>query len=316
MQVRVSRFTAALVPLAGGLITLMSALNSRLSVAAGTVVATLVIHVAGLAVVSLLLLVRREPRRPGPVSVVYHLGGVIGVGTVFSTIYAFTVLGPALAVALALLGQALCSVVIDATGFLGRPRYPLTLRRAPGLALAVIGVGIMAGGWPRDVLPVLAALVGGALPAVTFSLNSQLGQRRGLLRSTRVNYLTGLGTTLVVALLVRPPLAPAVQAVLAAGPLLALGGGTLGVVVVSSMSFLFPRLPALTATLLLFCGQALTGVLLDAVSTGTFDTRKLAGAVVVLAGLAANGVLAAAAISPAPAGAPPRPPAPGRSPGA
>jgi transporter family-2 protein len=96
----------------GAVITLMSTVNSRFSGIVGNVVATLVIHVAGLVAVSAILLFKREESRPGRLPVYYYLGGFIGVGTVFSSIYSFTVLGAAFAVALALLGQTLCSVVI------------------------------------------------------------------------------------------------------------------------------------------------------------------------------------------------------------
>lgn len=132
------------VPLIGALITLMSGVNSRFSGMVGSVVATLVIHVAGLAAVSAILLFRREQAQPGRLPFHSYLGGLVGVGTVFSTMYSFTVLGASLAVALALLGQTLFSVVTDATGLMGRTRYPLTARGLPGVALAIAGVVLMA----------------------------------------------------------------------------------------------------------------------------------------------------------------------------
>jgi bacterial/archaeal transporter family-2 protein len=290
-----------LAPLVGAVITLMSSVNSRLSQAAGNLAATLVIHAAGLAAVSVVLLVKREPARPGRLPLYYYLGGVIGVGTVFASIYAFTVLGAALAVALGLLGQTICSVVVDATGFLGRPRYPLSARRLPGIILAVAGVAVMSRVVRLDFIAMLVALAAGMLPAITFSLNSELGLRKGLVRSTRVNYLAGLGTTLVIAAVARPPVAEAARAVAAAGPFLALGGGFMGVLVVTSMNFIFPRIPALSATLLLYSGQALAGVVVDIVREGAFDGRKLAGALVLLLGLCVNALLTKRGEGPSPA---------------
>jgi bacterial/archaeal transporter family-2 protein len=299
---------SAAAPLVGAVITLMTTVNSRFSAVVGNLVATLVIHVAGLAAVSAVLLLKREKAQPGRLPAYYYLGGFIGVGTVFSSIYAFTVLGAALAVALALLGQTLCSIIVDAAGFLGRPRYPLTVRRLPGILLAIAGVAVMshavdigiggaagplgAAGWHLDPVAVLVALVAGSLPAITFSLNSELGRRKGMVRSTRVNYVVGLATTLVIVAVVRPPVVETIHAVVTAGPLLALGGGFLGVVVVTSMNFIFPRIPALSATLLLYSGQALMGVLVDIVAEGAFDARKLVGAIILLLGLATNALLA------------------------
>ncbi len=282
---------SAFAPLVGALITLMNGVNSRFAGYAGSLVSTLVIHLVGLTAVSVLLLARREEVRPGRLPVYYYLGGLVGVGTVFSNIYAFAALGASLAVALSLLGQTLFSVAVDATGFLGRKRYSFSARRLPGIGLAIAGVAVMAGNWRSDVFAMLIALASGILPGLSFILNSELGRRKGIFRSTRVNYLVGLATTLTIVAAVRPPLATAARAVATAGPFLALGGGLMGVVVVTTMNFIFPRIPAFSATLLIFSGQALAGVLIDAVAEGAFNARKLIGTLILLAGLAINSLI-------------------------
>ena len=65
----------------------------------------------------------------------------------------------------------------------------------------------------------------------------------------------------------------------------------MGVAVVSATSFIFPRMPAFSATLLLFSGQAFCGVVIDAVAERAFDARKLIGTLILLAGLAVNAML-------------------------
>jgi transporter family-2 protein len=295
------RSYAALAPLVGALVTIMLGVNSRFSGLVGNVVATLVIHVAGLAGVSAVLLVKREGAQPGRLPFYYYLGGFVGVGTVFSSNYVFAALGASLAVALALLGQTLFSIAADATGFMGRRKQPLAARSLPGIVLAIAGVAVIgaaamaqtvaAGAWRTRVLAMLLALGAGALPGLSFILNSELGRRKGIMHSTRVNYLVGLGTTLVIAAVVRPPVAEALHAVAAAGPLLSLGGGLIGVIVVAAMNVIFPRTTAFAATLLLFSGQALTGVLFDVVAEGAFDVQKLAGTLLLLAGLAIHALL-------------------------
>jgi transporter family-2 protein len=282
---------SVLAPLVGALITVMNGVNSRFASGVGTLVASLVIHLVGLATVSTFLLLRREGIRPGRLSFYAYLGGVVGVGTVFSSAYAFSRLGASLAVALALLGQTLFSIVADATGFLGRPRYPLTARRAPGISLALAGTAIMAGAVRWDPAAMLVALAAGACPGLSSILNAELGRKKGVLRSTRANYLTGLATTAAIAAAVRPQLGAAARAVAQAGPLLALGGGTMGVAVVSSMSLIFSRMAAFSATLLIFCGEALTGVAIDAFVDGRLDSRKLIGTIVLLAGFAVDAAL-------------------------
>ncbi|HOX34039.1 MAG TPA: DMT family transporter [Spirochaetales bacterium] len=295
---------AALAPLVGALITLMNGLNSRFAARVGYLAAALVIHLAGLAAVQLILLARREGRggREGRERLppYYYLGGFVGVGTVFASSYAFARLGATLAVALALLGQALFSLGADATGLLGRKRYPLSARRLPGIALALAGVALMAGQWRANIPALLAGLAAGLCPGLSFILNSELGRRVGVFRSTRVNYLAGLATILAVALALRLPLAASAQAVAEAGPFLALGGGFMGVAVVSSMNFIFPRLSAFSATLLVFGGQALTGLALDGLAGGMLDTRKLAGTALLLAGFAADAALSRRPGSPQP----------------
>ncbi|HTZ51272.1 MAG TPA: DMT family transporter [Spirochaetia bacterium] len=283
-----------LAALLGSLITLTYGVNSRLSSIAGPLVATVVIHVSGLVGISLLSLVKREPRQPGRLPAWLYLGGLVGVGTVLTGNYAFLALPASLAVALALLGQSISSIAVDASGLLGRRRYPLTAHRIPGIALAATGAAVLAGtaGFGKSTAAaMLAALAAGALPTLSVLLNSELGRRKGLLYSTRMNYIVGLATSAVVLLAARPPAAASVHAVFSAGPFLALAGGLMGVGVVTTFSAVFARMPALSATLIVFCGQALTGVGFDLVREGALDVRKLLGTLLVLGGLGLNALL-------------------------
>jgi bacterial/archaeal transporter family-2 protein len=280
-----------LAPLVGALITVMNGINSRFSETAGYFLAVPVIHVAGLATVSLVLLARPEARRPGRLPFYYYSGGVFGILTVFASSYSFAALGASFAVALSLVGQALFSIAADATGLLGRERYPLTLRSLPGLILSIAGAAIMARDWKADAPAMLAALASGAVPGFTFILNSELGRRKGLLRSVRVNYITGLAASLLV--LLASGLSPALfgPSLARAGVGLSLGGGIMGVAVVASMNFIMPKVPAFYATLLAFSGQALAGLTIDFAAEGLWDWRKLIGTLVLLAGLGINAML-------------------------
>lgn len=277
-----------LAALTGILITLMNSVNSRLAAAAGYPAAAVTVHAVGLAAVTVLTLARKEPSQPGRVPLRFYLGGLFGVGTIFACNYAFSTLSASLAVALSLLGQAGFSLFADGTGFLGRRKYALTADRLPGIALAAAGTAVLGWGGELRWAAVPVALAAGILPGISFILNSELGRRRGVLRSARWNYLTGLAGTAVVAALIGLPAADSARAVLESGPLLALGGGLSGVAVVATMNFVFPRIPAFTATILLFSGQAVAGVILDWAGQGTLDLRKLLGTGIVLAGLAVD----------------------------
>jgi bacterial/archaeal transporter family-2 protein len=288
---RLRKMVYALAPLIGALFTLMNSVNSDLSKAVGSLVAVLVIHVTGLVTVSILLLARREERRPGRVPLLLYLGGFFGVGTVFANNYAFASLGASLAVALALIGQTIFSVAADSTGLLGRKLYPLAPRRIPGIALALVGAAIMAGNWRTDGLAMLCALAAGVIPGFTFILNSELARKKGIFRGTRINYIGGLATTLAIVAVIRPPVAESARALAAAGPILALAGGILGVAGVGSMNFIYPRMPAFSASILVFSGQALAGLAIDAAVSGALDLKKLLGTAILLAGLAINALL-------------------------
>ena len=288
---------AVFAPLAGALITFMNNVNSGLAGRVGTLVACLVIHLAGLATVSILILALRgarrgEPARPGALKPWLYAGGVVGVGTVYSSAFAFSSLGASLAVALALLGQTFFSVAADATGFLGREKRPLSARRLPGICLALAGAAIMVRDLRGNAPAILAGLAAGLLPGFSTLVNAELGRAKGLLRSARINYLGGLAATLALVALVRPDLAEGARGTIAAGPLLALGGGVTGLATVVSMNFIFARMSAFSATLLVFGGEILAGVAIDAAVAGSFDPRKLAGAAALLAGFAADALLA------------------------
>lgn len=281
----------AIAPLIGALITVMNGLNSRFSESAGYFLAVPVIHVAGLATVSLVLLVRPEARRPGRLPLFYYSGGVFGVLTVFASSYAFAALGASFAVALSLVGQALFSLAADATGLLGRRRYPLTLRSIPGVVLSLAGAAVMVGDWRADAPAMLAALAAGIVPGFTFILNSELGTRKGLFRSVRVNYVAGLAASLLVLLASGQASEDFGARLAQAGAGLSLGGGIMGVVVVASMNYILPRAPAFYATLLAFSGQALAGLTIDFAAEGLWDWRKLIGTMILLAGLGINALL-------------------------
>jgi bacterial/archaeal transporter family-2 protein len=281
-----------LAPLVGALITVMNGINSRFSETAGYFLAVPVIHVAGLATVTLVLLARPEARRPGRLPFYYYSGGVFGILTVFASSYSFAALGASFAVALSLIGQALFSIAADATGLLGRRRYPLKVRSLPGLILSLAGAAIMARDWKADAPAMLAALASGAVPGFTFILNSELGRKKGLLRSVRVNYITGLAASLLVLLASGTASSSIAPSLARAGAGLCLGGGVMGVAVVASMNYIMPRVPAFYATLLAFSGQALAGLTIDFAALGVWDWRKLAGTLVVLSGLGINAILA------------------------
>jgi transporter family-2 protein len=282
---------ALFAPLAGGLLTLMNILNSVLAARVGNYVSLIVIHSVGLVALCLVLLACKEKGSGAKLPFYYYGGGFVGVGTVLACNVAYGNLDAALAVALALLGQFIGSIVVDATGLLERKKYPLSARSLPGIVLAFVGIIIIAGSWKGKIGFMVLALISGLLPSISFIMNSQLGVARGIFKSAWMNYAVGLATTLVLIAIVRPPLAQGAAGLGGTGILYIVGGGLLGVVMVVATNFIFPKIPALWSTLLMFTGQALTGVVIDAIAQGSFSGRKLAGTLIVLAGMGVNAAL-------------------------
>jgi len=289
-----------LAPMIGVLITAMNAINSRFSTEAGNLRSILIVHLVGLAAVSLVIAARRERSRHGRPPLHIYAGGIVGVGTIFACNVAYANMDTSLAVSLSLMGQTTFSLFVDTTGFLGRKKYPLGPGALPGFALALIGIIVISGFSFQSIAYAPFALLAGMLPAFSFILNAQLAGSIGILRSTRANYVTGFATTLLIAVLWSLSGSASgvgsidgfMAAVAKAGPVLALGGGLLGVIMVGLANFVFPRLPALYATLLMFSGQALAGVALDWVYRGALDIRTVIGTLTVLAGLGLNAAIA------------------------
>jgi len=281
----------ALAPLVGALVTIMSGINSRFSEIAEPVVAVLVIHTTGLIAIMIISLVRRDKALPGKAQPWQYLGGLVGVATVFSSNYAFSALGASLTMAVALLGQTIFSVITDATGMLGRTKYPLSTKRLPGIALALAGVAVMGGNWRLAGPAVLVAFGAGVTSGLSTVLNAGLGKSKGVLHSVRANYVTGLTTTAVIALVIRPSLPDAATAIVAAGPLLATGGGLMGIIVVSTINVIVPRLSVFMFSILMFAGQTVTGIVMDAPGSGAIDILKIAGTAILLCGLALDTLL-------------------------
>ncbi|NLW79701.1 MAG: DMT family transporter [Ruminococcaceae bacterium] len=287
--------TQFLAVLSGLVISVMVLINSELSVVYGTALATVIIHVVGLALIGVITaFAKKPPRQKAP----WYLlcGGFVGVFLTYSNIYTVTAAGVSLTVALGLLGQCILSLLIDSFGWFGVPRQRFGLKRIGGLVLIAAGATAMllldgglqqlSGGLAGQ--PILAIVVmgvlGGASNVFSRMLNAGLADRVGVYRSTLVNYITGLALSALILLILRPALAapPALQ-----GPMdfFMYLGGALGVVVVVISNMVALRLSSLVMTLLVFISQLATGILLDFIRTGTLPLGQLVGAVLLLAGL-------------------------------
>lgn len=280
--------------LSAALIAVMIAVNGRLTDACGAYLAAVFIHIIGLIAVSAAVAVKRQKLRPDMrLPVTAFFGGAIGVATTLFNNFAYGHISVSSIVALTLLGQSLCALLIDRFGWFGLPVRPFYARQIPGLLCTAAGVAVLlfGGGGGFSVLPVLFSLLAGVSIVVSRCINASLGRHTSPLVSCWYNYAVGLLVILpvfgVALLLGHTP----TFSIAAAPPAWSFLGGVIGVGVVVLFNICTPRLAAFRMTLLLFVGQVFTGVLVDIVLSGAFSWQNLLGGVLVAFGLALNALL-------------------------
>jgi transporter family-2 protein len=134
-------------------------------------------------------------------------------------------------------------------------------------------------------MDIILAVLAGILVMLSMSINSGLSRHIGVFPGAAVNYCAGL---LGVSILV---LCTGSWRSLGQGapiPWYALGGGALGVVVVSASNVVIPRIPVMYTTVLLFFGQLLAGMVIDACRSLVPSPWQLLGAGLILSGLLLN----------------------------
>ena len=275
--------------LSGILITLMIAVNGELGATYGVYSATVMIHVIGLILISLLLVIRRRrffPLEKLPFQL--FLGGAVGVGTVVFNNLSFGRISVSAILALSLLGQTLTSLIIDQFGLFQMPKHPFSMGKLPGIILVVVGIAWML--WPFDmniIVPVILSLLSGVTIVVSRSINACLACKTGMLQSTFFNYAVGL-TVSVAILLIAGTGEPLLTTPFSLSPRVYIyTGGLMGVFVVTLLNAIVSKISSFYATLLLFIGQVFSGVILDGVLSGKFSILNIVGGVFVAAGLAA-----------------------------
>ncbi|MBV8647421.1 DMT family transporter [Paludibacterium sp.] len=132
---------------------------------------------------------------------------------------------------------------------------------------------------------IVLALFSGVARTVSRLLNARLAQSIGVLPGTLVNYLGGLATATLACLTLRDASLWSAAA-WPAVPAWAWFGGAVGVLFVILCNRATPHLSAFAMTLLMFGGQMVAGLLLDAWQHGGFDAVRVVGALLAGVGLA------------------------------
>ncbi len=132
-------------------------------------------------------------------------------------------------------------------------------------------------------LAILFAFLTGVTKVVSRSINAELSEKVGSMRSTVYNFTFGLITSCLL-LFVTGTFRFYHQLSAIKGWMLL--GGIMSVAVVFLLNVVVVKISSINMTLLLFLGQMVAALLLDALLTNSFSFGKLMGVVFVTMGLA------------------------------
>ena len=271
--------------LTGVLIAIMIYYNGELAGQHGLHTSTIIIHVAGLIVISSIIFIKRLKVKLEKIPWYFYTSGVIGIFTVVFTNYAFAYITVSEIMALGLLGQGVGGLLIDQTGWLGLPKHPFKARKIVGLLFIIAGIAYMTGHF--ILLPILAAFATGFTVIMSRSLAARLAEYTSVTTSTLCNYIVGLAFSIPVLLLLGRGEIDFSNITLSPNILIYIGG-PLGVCTILISNVIVTKVPAFYLSLLLFVGQVFTGILIDAFISGSFSMQILIGGALVAAGLSVD----------------------------
>ncbi|MCL2051192.1 MAG: DMT family transporter [Lachnospiraceae bacterium] len=268
--------------LTGVFIAIMILFNGDLAAQYGLHTSTIIIHVAGLIVILAILLIRHDKISLPKVPWYFYSGGAIGILTVVFTNYAFAHITVSEIMALGLLGQGIAGLLIDQAGWLGLPKHPFKARKMVGLLLILAGIAYMTSNFA--LLAIILAFATGFTVIISRSLNAKLADFSSVQISALYNYIVGLAFSIPVLLLLGQNEMDFAEITFSPNLLIYLGG-PVGLCTVMICNVLVTKVPAFYLSLLMFVGQVFTGILIDALISGSFSRQILIGGALVSAGL-------------------------------
>lgn len=135
---------------------------------------------------------------------------------------------------------------------------------------------------------VLFAVLAGAMVVLSMVMNSQLARGIGIFQGVFINFGAGLLTALPVYFLCSFFELEALSDMSYAAPWYAFLGAFFGIAIVAACNVVIPKIPVVYSAVLIFLGQIVTGLVLDALTAGFFDQYKAIGALLITAGLFLN----------------------------
>lgn len=269
----------------GLLISVMIAFNGGLTELYGVYSATVIIHIAGLLVISIAAAVKRKRLYSGGIAWYLYLGGAIGVVTTVFNNFAFSRISVTSILALGLFGQSITGLIIDQHGLLNMPKHPFQNRKISGLALILCGIISMAENF--EIFAVLFSFLAGVNLVISRTLNAKLAEKTSIRISTFYNYLVGLLIAIPVYFLLGRNEVNFANFTFSP-KLYIYFGGILGVCVVLLSNKIVTKISAFYLSLFLFLGQVFSGIIIDVVISQNFSLRNMIGGIFVAVGLSVN----------------------------
>lgn len=125
----------------GALIAIMVTFNGVLSQFTNAYLATFIIHLVGLIIISIYLVSTKQLKiKKGSIPLYLFCGGIVGIILVTLNNLCFDTLGVSLTLSIGLLGQSILSTFVDHFGLLGMPIQKFEVKKIPGFALVLAGI--------------------------------------------------------------------------------------------------------------------------------------------------------------------------------
>lgn len=133
----------------------------------------------------------------------------------------------------------------------------------------------------------LISVITGITVVAGRQLNSTLSEKIGTLPGTLINYIVGLGVSILFLLFSKETFSITFLGMKAI-PLWAYFGGLAGVVIIILSNYITPKISAIYLTLLIFIGQLFLGIIIDYFAIHDMSIGKLIGGLFVFIGLSYN----------------------------
>lgn len=135
------------------------------------------------------------------------------------------------------------------------------------------------------------AMLAGGITVFSMVMNSRLSRSIGIFQGVFVNFAVGLLTSFVLLYLWLVFGTNALNNNIVLPPWYAYFGALLAIAVVASCNIVIPKIPVVYSAVLIFLGQIITGLIIDALISESFDIYKVFGTVLIAGGLFLNAKL-------------------------